>query len=42
MNQPIDRKHMTKLTVEEFHRLFRNKKDHLHEQVMKCGFYLPK
>jgi hypothetical protein len=41
MNQPIDRKHMTKLTVEEFHRLFRKKKD-LHEQVVRCGFYLPK
>jgi hypothetical protein len=34
MNQPIDRKHMTKLTMEEFHKLFRNKKD-LHEQVVR-------
>ena len=41
MNQPIDRKHMTKLTVEDFHRLFRNKND-LNEQVVRCGFYLPK
>jgi hypothetical protein len=30
MIQPIDRKHMTKLTVEEYSKLFRNKKD-LHE-----------
>ena len=41
MNQPIDRKHMTKLTVEDLHRLFRNKKD-LHEQVVRCSFSLPK
>jgi hypothetical protein len=27
MNQPIDRKYMTKLTVEDFSKIFRNKKD---------------
>jgi len=41
MMQAVDKNHMTKLTVEEYSKYFRNKKD-LHEHLLRCGFYLPK